>query len=129
MGRQGSSSPARSPRLRGTRCADEFDAIDPESARIILIEAGPTILPSFPESLRDSARRALRKLGVEVWERARVTNVEREAVTVGGDRLTAHTIIWAAGVEGSSIGASLGVPRRSRRPRDSAGGPLRPRVP
>jgi NADH:ubiquinone reductase (H+-translocating) len=88
----------------------EFDAIDPESARIVLIEAGPSILPTFPDSLRDSARRALRKLGVEVWERARVTDVAREEITVGGARLTAHTIIWAAGVEGSSIGASLGVP-------------------
>ena len=55
----------------------EFDTIDPESARIVLIEAGDTILPSFPPSLRDSARRALRKLGVEVWERALVTGVRR----------------------------------------------------
>ena len=55
----------------------EFDAIDPESARIVLIEAGPTILPTFPPSLRDSARRALRKLGVEVWETREVTDVER----------------------------------------------------
>src|SRR5688500_15105170 len=54
----------------------EYDTIDPESARIILIEAGLTILPSFPASLRDSARRALRKLGVEVWEQAMVTGVE-----------------------------------------------------
>jgi NADH dehydrogenase len=88
----------------------EFDAIDPESSRIVLIEAGPSILPTFPESLRNSARRALRKLGVEVWEKARVTGVEHEAIVAGADRLTAHTIIWAAGVEGSSLGASLGVP-------------------
>ena len=59
----------------------EFDTIEPESARILLIEAGPTILPAFPETLRDSARRALRDLGVEVWENARVTGVERDAVT------------------------------------------------
>jgi len=67
-------------------------------------------LPSFPASLRDSARRALRRLGVEVWEKARVTGVEAEAVMVGADRLSAHTIIWAAGVAGSTLGASLGVP-------------------
>jgi NADH dehydrogenase len=88
----------------------EFDTIDPESARIVLIEAGETILPSFPESLRDSARRALRGLGVEVWEKARVTHVEQGVVHVGDDRITAHTIIWAAGVAGSPIARSLNVP-------------------
>jgi NADH:ubiquinone reductase (H+-translocating) len=88
----------------------EFDRIDPESARIVLIEAGPSILPSFPESLRDSARRALRKLGVEVWENARVTQVEAEAVQVGADRIPAHTILWSAGVAGAALGASIGAP-------------------
>jgi NADH dehydrogenase len=89
----------------------EFDAIDPESSRIVLIEAGPSILPTFPESLRNSARRALHALGVEVWEQARVTAVEQEAVVLGADRLAAHTIIWAAGVEGAPLGGSLHVPR------------------
>jgi NADH dehydrogenase len=88
----------------------EFDTIDPESARIVLIEAGPTILPTFPESLRDSARRALRALGGEVWENARVTGVEHDAVLVGADRIVAHTIMWAAGVAGSPLAGSLGVP-------------------
>ena len=54
--------------------------------------------------------RALRKLGVEVWERAAVTNIEAEAVTVGAERLGAHTIIWSAGVAGSSLGKTLKVP-------------------
>jgi NADH dehydrogenase len=89
---------------------EEFDAIDPESARIVLIEAGPTILPTFPERLRASARRALRKLGVEVWEQARVTDVGQDTVVVGGDRIPAHTIIWAAGVSGAPVGQSLGAP-------------------
>ena len=88
----------------------EFDRIDPESARIVLIEAGPSILPAFPETLRDSARRALRKLGVEVWENARVTQVEAEAVHVGNDRIPAHTILWSAGVAGDALGARLGAP-------------------
>jgi NADH dehydrogenase len=88
---------------------EEFDTIDPESARIVLIEAGPSILPSFPESLRASARRALRKLGVEVWEQAKVTAIESESVTVGDARMAAHNVIWAAGVAGSPLGASLGV--------------------
>jgi NADH dehydrogenase len=88
----------------------EFDSIDPESARIVLLEAGATILPSFPPSLRDAARRSLRALGVEVWESARVGAVDADAVRVGDDWLRAHTIMWAAGVAGSALGASLGVP-------------------
>jgi NADH dehydrogenase len=88
----------------------EYDSVDPEAARILLIEAGPTILPTFPPKLRDSARRALRRLGVEVWENARVTNISREALMVGADQITAHTIIWAAGVAGSELGRTLGVP-------------------
>ncbi len=88
----------------------EFHTIDPESARIILLEGGPTILPAFPPSLRDFARRALRKLGVEVWENAVVTGIESDALTVGAEPLAAHTILWAAGVAGSPLGRSLGVP-------------------
>jgi NADH dehydrogenase len=88
----------------------EFDTLDPESARIVLVEAGATILPSFPPSLRDSARRALRRLGVEVWERAQVTGVQAEAVHVGNDVIPAGTILWAAGVAASPLGRSLGVP-------------------
>jgi NADH dehydrogenase len=89
----------------------EFQAIDPESARIIVIEAGPSILPSFPPSLRDSARRALRRLGVEVWENAAVTAIEAEQVRVGHDVIPAYTILWAAGVAASPLGKSLDAPR------------------
>jgi NADH dehydrogenase len=88
----------------------EFDTIDPESARIILLEGGPSILPAFPESLREFARRALRKLGVEVWESAVVTNIQPDVLTVGPDEIRAHTILWAAGVAGAPVGRSLGVP-------------------
>jgi NADH dehydrogenase len=75
-----------------------------------LIEAGASILPSFPESLRKSARRALRKLGVEVWEQARVTAIHDESLVVGDQPVRAHTIIWAAGVAGAAVGHTLGVP-------------------
>jgi NADH dehydrogenase len=88
----------------------EYDAIDPESTRIIVLEGGPTILPAFPESLRDSARRALRRLGVEVWENAVVTDIAAQQLRVGNDVITAHTILWAAGVSASRLGATLGVP-------------------
>ncbi len=86
----------------------EFDAIDPASARIVLIEAGASILPAFPASLRASAARALGKLGVEVREGAAVTHVEHGAVTSGGERLEAHTILGAAGVAAAPLGRDLG---------------------
>ncbi|MCA1585171.1 MAG: NAD(P)/FAD-dependent oxidoreductase [Acidobacteria bacterium] len=88
----------------------EYDTIDPESARVVLIEAGSSILGTFPKPLRDSARRALRRLGVEVWENATVTEIEADAVHVGGDRVPAHTILWAAGVAASPLARTLGVP-------------------
>lgn len=86
----------------------EFDAIDPASARILLIEAGPSILPAFPANLRASARRALRRLGVDVREGAAVTHVEDGAVVIGDERIDAHTILWAAGVAAAPIGRDLG---------------------
>lgn len=86
----------------------EFDAVDPASARIILIEAGPSILPAFPESLRESAKRALERLGVQVRVGRPVTNVTDGAVHIGDERIAAHTIIWAAGVAAESIARDLG---------------------
>ncbi len=86
---------------------EEFDAIDPASARILLIEAGPSILPAFPENLRDSARRALQRLGVDVREGRAVTNVEPGVVRIGDERIEAHTIMWAAGVAAESIARDL----------------------
>ena len=86
----------------------EFDAVDPSWARILLIEAGPTILPSFPESLRVSARRALERLGVEVREGKAVTHVTEGAVHLGEERIAAHTIMWAAGVAAESLSRDLG---------------------
>jgi NADH dehydrogenase len=86
----------------------EFDEIDPASARIILVEAGPSILPAFPQTLRASARRALLRLGVEVREGTAVTQVEEGAVSIGGERIDAHTILWAAGVAAAPVGRDLG---------------------
>jgi NADH:ubiquinone reductase (H+-translocating) len=86
----------------------EFDAVDPAIARIILVEAGPSILPAFPEPLRDSARRALRRLEVDVREGKAVTRVEDGAVWIGDERIEAHTILWAAGVAAAPISRDLG---------------------
>jgi NADH dehydrogenase len=86
----------------------EFDAVDPAIARIILIEAGPSILPAFPEDLRTSARRALLRLGVDVREGKAVTRVEEGAVWIGDECIEAHTILWAAGVAAAPIARDLG---------------------
>ena len=86
----------------------EFDAIDPASARILLIEAGPSILPTFPPDLRASAKRALLRLGVEVREGAAVTQVEDGRAFLGAERIEAHTILWAAGVAAAPVGKDLG---------------------
>jgi NADH dehydrogenase len=91
----------------------EFDAVDPTIARIILIEAGPSILPSFPDSLRESARRALLRLGIEVRVGKAVTRVEDGAVWIGDERIDAHTILWAAGVAAAPLSRDLG-PRLDR---------------
>jgi NADH dehydrogenase len=89
---------------------DDFRRIRPESARIVLLEGAPSLLGTFPEHLRDAARRSLERLGVEVHTGSVVTNIDGEGVTVGPTRIVARTIIWAAGVAASPLAASLGVP-------------------
>jgi NADH:ubiquinone reductase (H+-translocating) len=90
--------------------SDEFRSIHTAEARIVLAEAGPSILSTFPERLRAAARRSLVRLGVEVRENAPVTRVEHEVVWLGDERIEAGTIIWAAGVAASPLGRTLGVP-------------------
>ena len=87
----------------------DFRSIDPKSARVVLVEAGPRVLPAYPSDLSESARRQLEALGVHVWTGATVTGVDAEGVQMGGDRLAARTVIWAAGVEASPLARSLGV--------------------
>jgi NADH dehydrogenase len=87
-----------------------FRHIRPESARILLIEGGPNVLPAFPEKLRAAARASLVKLGVEVRTGAVVTAIDSDGVTAAGERISAQTILWAAGVAASPLGKSLGVP-------------------
>jgi NADH dehydrogenase len=90
--------------------ARDFRHFDPSSARIILLEAGPSLLSAFPPPLGDAARADLQRLGVEVRTGAAVTNVEAGRVDIGAEALDAETVIWAAGVAASPLGASLGVP-------------------
>ncbi len=89
----------------------EFKHSDPRKASIHLIEAGPRILPSMPESLSEKARQQLEKLGVEVHTGAAVTEIDDRGVLLGDRRIDARTVLWAAGVAASSLGAQLGAER------------------
>lgn len=88
----------------------DFRNIDTRETRTILVEAGPRILPTFPADLSNRAARALEKVCVEVRTAVAVTAVERGAVRIGADLITAATVLWAAGVAPSPIARSLGVP-------------------
>jgi NADH dehydrogenase len=90
--------------------ARDFRRIDPSASRVVLVEAGPRILPAFPEDLSAKAVRQLEALGVQVWTGAAVSGIDPLGVSLGGDRLSARTVVWAAGVAGSPLGRSLGVP-------------------
>ena len=89
---------------------DEFRFVDTTKSRVVLLEGGARVLPTFEEELAAHAHRDLVEMGVEVRTSAMVTNVERGAVTVGGERIEAETIFWAAGNECSPLGAMLGAP-------------------
>src|SRR5580765_2198749 len=88
----------------------DFRRIRPESARIVLLEGDPFVLAPFAERLRAAARRSLERLGVEVRTGSVVTGVDDDGVTIGAERISAGTVLWAAGVAASPIAQSLGVP-------------------
>ena len=87
----------------------DFRRTDTQETRVILLEGGPRVLPSFPESLSKRAHQDLLDLGVEVRVNALVTRVESEAVWIGDERIATRTVFWAAGNEASRIGQSLGA--------------------
>lgn len=89
--------------------ADEFRVIDPTQARIILVEAGPRLLPAFPENLSEHARRSLEKLGVEVHLGRAVERCDASGIVYGGEHLAARTIVWGAGVQASPAAKWLGA--------------------
>ncbi len=90
--------------------ARDFRHFDPQSARVLLIEGGPSILSAFPEALRQAAMKDLRRLGVTVRTNSIVTNVSPGVVSIGSESIRAETVLWAAGVAASPLGAALGVP-------------------
>lgn len=87
----------------------DFRHIDPRAARILLIEAGPRILPSFPEDLSAYADKSLRKMGVEVMTSTMVTDVKRDHVMLGERKIESEAIVWAAGVKASAAAEWIGA--------------------
>ncbi|MBW2375642.1 MAG: NAD(P)/FAD-dependent oxidoreductase, partial [Deltaproteobacteria bacterium] len=88
----------------------DFRTIDPSSARIVLIEGAPRIFRDYHPSLSARARRDLESLGVEVRTSTLVTGIDEAGVTLGeGERIEAHTVLWAAGVRASSMTKQLGA--------------------
>jgi NADH dehydrogenase len=96
--------------------AGQFRNIDPAQARVLLIEAAPRILGTFPEDLSAYAEQALTRLGVEVLTGRPVEDVTAAGVMVGGELIRTDTVIWAAGVKASAVAQWLGV-----EPADRAG--------
>ncbi|MFZ5783125.1 MAG: NAD(P)/FAD-dependent oxidoreductase [Pseudomonadota bacterium] len=90
---------------------DDFRAINPRDARIVLVEAGERVLAAFPPGLSDAARRSLERLHVEVRLGQPVSRCDEAGVIVGDERIEAATIVWAAGVAASSAGRWLGAER------------------
>jgi NADH:ubiquinone reductase (H+-translocating) len=98
------------PLISRSALAHDFRNFDPRSARVILLEGGPRVLPTFKEKLSAIAQRELEELGVEVRTNAIVTKVERGAVWIGDEQIESDSIFWAAGNESSPLGTFLGAP-------------------
>jgi NADH dehydrogenase len=87
-----------------------FQHIDPKKTRVLLVEAGPAVLASYPEDLRQSALKQLEHLGVEVHLNSMVTDVREGEIRIGDQLMPAAVVLWAAGVSASPLGKALGAP-------------------
>lgn len=85
----------------------DFRNIDTTTSQVLLIEAGPAVLPPFPEKLRRSATDQLENLGVEVRTNTKVTDISENGVTTSSGYIPAATVVWAAGVAASPLGAQI----------------------
>ncbi|HKU39680.1 MAG TPA: NAD(P)/FAD-dependent oxidoreductase, partial [Polyangiales bacterium] len=90
--------------------ARDFRRIDPRSSRVVLLEAGPRILPAYPPEVSAMAQRQLERIGVEVLTSTAVTGIDALGVTAGERRFEARTALWGAGVAASPLGKALGAP-------------------
>jgi len=96
--------------IAGRAMRSDFRRIDTGQTRVLLIEAGSRVLPSFPAALAERAAAELRELGVEVRTGIPVTRIEADAVYMGDTRIPTHNVFWAAGNTASPLARSLGVP-------------------
>jgi NADH:ubiquinone reductase (H+-translocating) len=96
--------------IAGRTLARDFRRFDPRLARVILIEAGPRVLSTFPESLSRRAQRDLESLGIDVRTSSPVSDLGDGYVELGEERIATHTVLWAAGVRASTLTKDLGVP-------------------
>src|SRR5436190_5149310 len=88
----------------------EFRRIDSHSARVVIVEGASRVLPPYPPELSKKAQLQLERLGVTVWPGRMVTAIDADGVSLGAERITCKTVIWAAGVAASPLGAMLGAP-------------------
>ena len=93
----------------------EFRRITPRASRILLLEGSDRVLPPYPADLSAKAKRQLEDLGVEVRTGAAVTGVDETGIDLGGERIEARTVLWAAGVAASPLGRLLGEVDRAGR--------------
>ena len=94
--------------LRGVR--RDFRRVDPSRVRVILIEGGPRLLPTFPQEISDRALADLKELGVDVRLDSIVTRVEPTSACIGADCIATRTILWAAGNAAAPLARALGAP-------------------
>ena len=90
--------------------ARDFRHIDPTSARVVLVEAGPRVLPAFAPELSAAARRRLERMGVQVLLGRPVTGIDSGGVSMGSERIVSGCVLWGAGVQASPLATTLGVP-------------------
>jgi NADH dehydrogenase len=95
--------------IAGRTLPRDYRHIDTRTTRVILFEAGGSLLAAFPRELGTRAQKDLARMGVEVRLNAMVTNVTREGIYIGNEFIPVHTVFWAAGVKASPLGKSLGV--------------------
>jgi NADH dehydrogenase len=96
--------------IAGRTLAGDFRAFDPRHTRVLLVEAGSRILPSFPEHLSKRAQKDLEALGIEVRTGTAVADLGADFVEIGAETIATRTILWAAGVRASPLTRQLGVP-------------------
>ena len=90
--------------------ARDFHHIDPASARVVLVEAGPRVLPAFAPELSAAAQRRLERMGVQVLLGRPVSGIDADGVSMGSERIVSSCVLWGAGVQASPLASTLGAP-------------------